>query len=100
LRVTLEEKVPLLVSGLGTPAWLVEECHRAGTKVMSIVGNVRQARRLEQTGVDIIVAQGWKRAVTSVPSRRWCWSRAWSMRSRCPCSPPEASSMGGESPPR
>src|SRR5687768_3386656 len=43
LRVTLEEKVPLLVSGLGTPAWLVEECHRAGTKVMSIVGNVRQA---------------------------------------------------------
>lgn len=58
LNVTLEEKVPLLVSGLGTPAWLVEECHRAGTKVMSIVGNVRQARRLEQTGVDIIVAQG------------------------------------------
>ena len=58
LRVTLEEKVPLLVSGLGTPAWLVEECHRAGTKVMSIVGNVRQARRLEQTGVDVIVAQG------------------------------------------
>ena len=58
LNVTLAEKVPLLVSGLGTPAWLVEECHRAGTKVMSIVGNVRQARRLEQTGVDIIVAQG------------------------------------------
>lgn len=58
LRVTLEEKVPLLVSGLGTPAWLVEKCHRAGTKIMSIVGNVRQARRLEQMGVDVIVAQG------------------------------------------
>ena len=58
LRVTLEEKVPLLVSGLGTPAWLIEECHRAGTRVMSIVGNVRQARRLERTGVDVIVAQG------------------------------------------
>jgi NAD(P)H-dependent flavin oxidoreductase YrpB (nitropropane dioxygenase family) len=58
LDVALEEKVPLLVSGLGTPAWLVEECHRAGMKVMSIVGNVRQARKLEQMGVDIIVAQG------------------------------------------
>lgn len=58
LAVTLEEKVPLLVSGLGTPPWLVKECHSAGTKVASMVGNVRQAKRLEQAGVDIIVAQG------------------------------------------
>lgn len=58
LAVTLEEKVPLMVSGLGTPDWLVEQCHRVGTRVMSIVGNVRQARRLEKLGVDIIVAQG------------------------------------------
>ena len=58
LAVTLEEKVPLMVSGLGTPDWLVEQCHRVGTMVMSIVGNVRQARRLEKLGVDIIVAQG------------------------------------------
>lgn len=58
LQVTLEARVPLLVSGLGTPQWLVDECHRAGTKVMSMVGNVRQARRLEGMGVDVIVAQG------------------------------------------
>lgn len=58
LNVTLEEKVPLLVAGLGTPAWLVEECHRAQMKVMSIVANVRQAKRLEQMGVDVIIAQG------------------------------------------
>lgn len=58
LKVALDARVPLLVCGLGTPQWLVDECHRAGTKVMSIVGNVRQARRLEGMGVDAIVAQG------------------------------------------
>lgn len=58
LAVALEERVPLLVSGLGTPPWLVEECHRVGTKVMSMVGSVRHARRLEAMGVDTIVAQG------------------------------------------
>jgi len=58
LEVTLEAKVPLLVSALGTPAWLIEACHRAGAKVMSMVGNVRQARRLADMGVDAIVAQG------------------------------------------
>ena len=58
LAVTLDEKVPLMVSALGTPRWLIEECHRAGTKVMSMVGSVRHARRLEEIGVDAIVAQG------------------------------------------
>jgi len=58
VEVTLAERVPVLVSALGTPEWLVREAHRAGTKVMSLVGNVRQARRLEQMGVDVIIAQG------------------------------------------
>lgn len=58
LAVALDERVPLLVSGLGTPAWLIEACHAAGTKVMSVVGTVRQARRVAQAGVDIVAAQG------------------------------------------
>jgi NAD(P)H-dependent flavin oxidoreductase YrpB (nitropropane dioxygenase family) len=58
LRVTLEARVPLLVSALGTPQWVIDDCHRAGTRVMSMVGNVKQARRLESMGVDAIVAQG------------------------------------------
>lgn len=58
LEVVLAEKVPLLASGLGTPAWMIEACHRAGTKVLSLVGSARQAKKLEQAGVDIIVAQG------------------------------------------
>ena len=58
VQVTLEEKVPLIVSALGTPDWLVEECHALGIKVMSMVGAVRHAKKLEDIGVDIIVAQG------------------------------------------
>lgn len=58
VEVTLDAKVPLMVSALGTPEWLVRDCHRAGAKVMSMVGNVRQARRLADMGVDVIVAQG------------------------------------------
>jgi len=58
LQVVLDEKVPLLASGLGTPAWMIEACHRAGTKVLSLVGSARQARKVEAAGVDIIVAQG------------------------------------------
>lgn len=58
VEVTLAERVPVLVSALGTPEWLVREAHAAGTKVISLVGNVRQARRLAEIGVDCIVAQG------------------------------------------
>jgi NAD(P)H-dependent flavin oxidoreductase YrpB (nitropropane dioxygenase family) len=58
VEVTLAERVPVLVSALGTPEWLVRESHAAGTKVISLVGNVRQARRLADMGVDCIVAQG------------------------------------------
>lgn len=57
-EVTLGERVPILVSALGTPEWVVRDAHAAGTKVISLVGNVRQARKLEALGVDVIVAQG------------------------------------------
>ncbi len=58
VEATLAERVPVLVCALGTPDWLVRDAHRAGTKVISMVGNVRQARRLADLGVDTIVAQG------------------------------------------
>ncbi len=58
VEVTLDERVPVLVSALGTPEWLVEQCHQAGTKVMSMAGNVRHAKKLDALGVDAIIAQG------------------------------------------
>ncbi len=58
IDVSLEERVPLLVSGLGSPRGVVKRAHDLGIVVMSVVGNVRQAKRVEADGVDIIVASG------------------------------------------
>ena len=58
MEVVLEEKVPVLASGLGSPGPWVEALHDNGARVISLVGNVRVARRVAEAGVDIIVAQG------------------------------------------
>lgn len=58
IEITFEEGVPVIVSGLGNPAGIVPRAHQAGVVVMSLCGNVRQARRLEASGIDVIIAQG------------------------------------------
>ena len=59
LEVIFEEKVPIFASGLGSPAFALEEAHAAGTKVWGLVGLPRQARRQLDAGVDVIIAQGY-----------------------------------------
>lgn len=58
IDVTFEAKVPVIVSGLGNPAGIIEQAHNDGVVVMSLCGNVKQARKLEASGVDVIIAQG------------------------------------------
>jgi enoyl-[acyl-carrier protein] reductase II len=58
IEVMFEEKVPVFVSGLGSPGPWMERMHEAGMKVVALVGNVRHAQRCAADGVDIIVAQG------------------------------------------
>jgi len=58
IDVTFAEKIPVIVSGLGNPAGIVEQAHRDGAIVMSLCGNVEQARKLEKSGIDVIIAQG------------------------------------------
>jgi enoyl-[acyl-carrier protein] reductase II len=58
IDVTFEEKVPVIVSGLGNPAGIIQQAHNDGVVVMSLCGNVKQARKLEASGVDVIIAQG------------------------------------------
>ncbi|MFC1823181.1 NAD(P)H-dependent flavin oxidoreductase [Thermodesulfobacteriota bacterium] len=57
-EVVLEEKVPVFASGLGTPDWLISEAHAAGVRVISLVGNEKNAVKVNKMGTDIIVAQG------------------------------------------
>lgn len=58
LEVALEERVPVLASGLGNPAFVVEAAHARGMQVWGLVGKPRQAKRELEAGVDVIVAQG------------------------------------------
>jgi len=56
--VTLEERVPVLIAGLGNPGPLTAEAHRLGMTVMALCGNVKQARDHAANGVDVVIAQG------------------------------------------
>jgi nitronate monooxygenase len=58
IRVCIEEKVPLFCAGLGNPGFMVAEAHAAGMKVLGITGNAKNARRMAQSGIDLLVAQG------------------------------------------
>jgi enoyl-[acyl-carrier protein] reductase II len=58
INVSLDERVPVLISGLGNPLGVVKEAHERNMLVMSVVGNVRQAKLLEAEGVDMLIASG------------------------------------------
>lgn len=58
VQVCIEEKIPLFCAGLGDPGFMVKEAHAAGIKVLGISGNTKNAKRMAQSGVDFVVAQG------------------------------------------
>ena len=58
-QVILDERVPVFSIGLGNPGpEMVADCHRRGIKVIAMVTTVEDARAVEATGVDAVVAQG------------------------------------------
>ena len=56
--VVIEEKVPVLISGLGSPKDAVPAAHAAGMYVMSVCGAVRHAEKAVADGVDAVIASG------------------------------------------
>ena len=58
VETVLEERVPVLVSGLGSPAAVVPAAHERGIYVMSVVGAVRHAEKAVADGVDAVIATG------------------------------------------
>lgn len=60
MDVILEERVPVFASGLGSPESMIPRAHAQGMKVIGLVGNVKNARRLAGAGVDLVVAQGYE----------------------------------------
>ena len=45
LEIMMEEQIPIFASGLGSPAFILDEMHDAGVKVWGLVGVGRQAQR-------------------------------------------------------
>lgn len=58
IDVTFEEGTNVIVSGLGDPAAIVPQAHAAGMTVMALVGTSKQAKTVERSGVDIVIASG------------------------------------------
>jgi len=58
MEVVVEERVPVYAAGLGDPGPWLDRLHKNGTVVMAVVGAVRHARKVAESRVDIIVAQG------------------------------------------
>ncbi len=58
IKVCIEEKIPLFCAGLGNPGMMVEEAHANGVKVLAITGNTKNAKRMADSGIDLLVAQG------------------------------------------
>ena len=56
--VVLEEQVPILISGLGSPKGVIPDAHAQGIFVMSVVGAVRHAVKAVSDGVDAVIATG------------------------------------------
>jgi nitronate monooxygenase len=50
--------VPVLATGLGDPGPFMKQLRDANCKVISLVGNVKGARKVLAAGVDAVVAQG------------------------------------------
>jgi NAD(P)H-dependent flavin oxidoreductase YrpB (nitropropane dioxygenase family) len=58
VQVCLEERVPLFCAGLGNPGFMVADAHDRGMKVLGITGNSKNAKRMADSGIDLLVAQG------------------------------------------
>ncbi|MDP6692317.1 MAG: nitronate monooxygenase family protein [Alphaproteobacteria bacterium] len=56
--VVFEERVPVLISGLGSPRDAVPRAKELGITVMSVVGAVRHAEKAVADGVDAVIASG------------------------------------------
>ena len=58
MEVVVEEKVPVYAAGLGNPGPWMDRLHSNGTKVMAVIGKVKHAQQVVDSGIDMIVAQG------------------------------------------
>lgn len=57
-QVVIEEKVPIVITGAGSPEKYLEGWHKNNIKVIPVVPSVLLATRMEKLGVDAVVVEG------------------------------------------
>lgn len=57
-QLVIDEQVPVVTTGAGNPAKYVEAWKAAGIKVIPVVPSAALARRLVNSGVDAVIAEG------------------------------------------
>ena len=57
-KVVVEEKVPIVITGAGSPEKYLDVWHEAGIKVVPVVPSVLLGTRMEKMGVDAVIVEG------------------------------------------
>lgn len=58
IKVIIEEKVPVVTTGAGSPGKYIKDLKAVGTKIFPVVPSVALAKRMEKDGVDGVIAEG------------------------------------------
>lgn len=58
VRVIIEEKVPVVTTGAGTPKFILPFLKEAGIKVIPVIASVKHAKKMQELGVDAVIAEG------------------------------------------
>ena len=58
IDLAIEKKVPIVITGAGSPGKYIERLKEAGIKIIPVVPSVALARRMEGLGVDALIAEG------------------------------------------
>ena len=57
-KIVIEEKVPVVTTGAGSPAKFMEAWKQAGVVVIPVVASVAMAKMMERAGADAVIAEG------------------------------------------
>lgn len=62
LRLAVKHKVQVVTLSAGNPAPFIPKLKEAGIKIITVVASVKQAKKAEAAGADILVAEGYEAA--------------------------------------
>ena len=58
VMLMIEEKVPVVTTGAGTPKFIMPYLKEAGIKVIPVIASVKHAQKMQELGVDAVIAEG------------------------------------------